>query len=193
MAMSDDGQTTEILAALVRGDPGATDKLVPHVLEELKAIARRQFTSEHKDHTLQPTVIAQDAFMRLVGHRNVDWRSRAHFFAVAAVVMRRILVDHVRKRRARKNAEAEWLVSFATGAEDDSSSDVVGIDMLDAALTELSALNERQAKVVELRYFGGLTVEESAEVLNVSPRTIKADWRAAKAWLGMRLTKKADT
>ena len=191
--MKEDAQTTEILAALAKGDSQAMDKLLPRVLEDLRTLARKQFASERRDHTLQPTAVANEAFMKLVGQQNVDWKSRAHFFAMASVIIRRILVDHARKRKSRELSEKAWLVSVALETEDKTLPGTIGVEALDAALTELALLDERQAKVVELRYFGGLTVEETAEVLHVSPRTIKGDWRAAKAWLGMRLRKTAGT
>lgn len=185
--MADDQQTTEVLAAVVRGDPGAMDKLMPRVYEELRTLAQRQFSHERKDNSLQPTLVANEAFMRLIGQRNVDWRSRAHFFAMAAVVMRRILVDHARKRGARKRAEDQWLVRLASEPEDSGSNEEFDFVALDSAMQELAKFDEQQARVVELKFFGGLTNKEAAEVLKVSEGTVKNASNAGKAWLGMRL------
>jgi RNA polymerase sigma factor (TIGR02999 family) len=165
-----------------RGDREALDDLIPIVYEELRRQAARQLRRERAGHTLQTTALVHEAYLRLVGQRDARWQNRAHFFAIAAEMMRRILVDHARKTSAAKRGGSALKVQLdeAFGAADGQHLDLVAID---AALVKLAALDPQQSRIVELRFFGGLNVEETAEVLNISPRTVKRDWSVAKAWL----------
>lgn len=180
-------QTTRILLAAVNGNRNATDQLMPLVYDELRGLAEHLMAQERVDHTLQATALVNEAYMRLVDQTQVDWQGRAHFCAVASEMIRRILVDHARKRSAAKHGGGASRVDLTDVLD---LSEEIGVDLLglDEALQELRALHERQARVVELRFFGGLSVEETAAVLEVSPRTAKGDWRLARAWLRERLT-----
>jgi RNA polymerase sigma factor (TIGR02999 family) len=171
---------TESLARLSRGDPGAFERLLPVVYNEMRRIAAGYLKNERAGHTLQPTALAHEAFLRLVVQKNVTWQNRAHFLGVAAQAMRRILVDHARKKRAQRRGGGQTIVALS---EEQAPASEVAFDDLDRALEDLARLSERQARVVELRYFGGLTIEETAEVLGVSPMTVKRDWTMARAWL----------
>jgi len=168
------------------GDELARERLFAFLYDDLRERARRQLARERPGHTLQPTALVHEAYLRLLDHRRIDWQNRAHFLAVAALTMRRILVSHARRRRSAKRgggAVAVTLeVDLAGGAARSEP-----ILALEEALAELEALEGRQGRVVELRYFGGLTIEEAAEVLGVSPATVKLDWALAKAWLFRRL------
>lgn len=173
-------EVTRLLAALQAGDPEALDRLIPLVYQELRAIAARQISREHPDHTLQPTALVNEAYLRLVGAGSGIGTNRAHFLGVAANVMRCLLVDHARRRRARKRSGIRVpLRDELAGASDNS------IDMLDLheALERLADRDPRPAKVVELRYFGGLGWDEVATTLSISPATAKRDWQFARAWL----------
>ena len=175
-------QLTEVLRAWTRGDKTALAKVIELAYPELREIARRCLRSERSAHTMQATALAHEAYLRLIDARNVTWQDRAHFFAVAASIMRRILVDHARARgRAKRgggmrqvNLDAALLVTAEADPE---------LVRLDEALEGLAAFDARKARVVELRYFGGLTSLEAAAVLRVSPQTINRDWSLAKAWL----------
>lgn len=180
-------ELTRFLFALGRGEPGAAAELMPELMEELALIARAHMRSQRADHTLQPTALVNEVWLKLLGSGETSWNDRAQFFATAARAMRQVLVDHERARRRDKRGGGERPVSLHTGfvdAERPSGLDVLDFD---AALTELEALDERHARVVDLRYFGGLEVEEVAEVLGVSKTTVERDWRAARAWLWRRL------
>lgn len=175
---------TELLRSWARGDRAALDRLVPLVHDQLHRLAHQSMRRERSGHTLQTTALVNEAYLRLVDAGRVQWQDRTHFFAIAATIMRRILVDFARARRAAKR-QAILLASpvdvdrvQVAAAQPDA--DVVE---LDDALQSLAGFDPRGARVVELRYFGGLTVEESAEVLGVSPKTVKRDWTAARAWL----------
>ncbi len=180
--------TSLILAELGRGDPTAADRLMPLVYSELRGLAERYLQRERTDHTLQATALVHEAYLRLVDQSRVDWKSRAHFFAVAAEMIRRVLVDHARRHRAAKRGGTVRRVGLdeRLGSEDHDRIDLLA---LDEALDELATLNDRHRRVVELRFFGGLTVEESAHVLDVSPETVRADWRMARAWLHDRINR----
>ena len=186
--MSEDSshEVTRLLAELRKGDAQALDVLLPLVYSELRRQARRYLQRERPDHTLQATALVNEAYLKLVEQRNVHWQNRAHFLGVAAQAMRRILIDHARTHRRMKRGGA---IPNVTLNEDLIAGEGRSIDLLalDEALHRLGSLDPRQAKVVELRYFGGLSVEESAEVLKVSPATIKRDWTMAKAWLHSEL------
>lgn len=173
---------TRLLQAWGGGNKEALDQLTPLVYQELRRIARRLMARERPGHTLQTTALVNEAYLRLVDAGNVSWQDRAHFFAIGARTMRRILVDFARSRSYRKRGGDEERVSL------DESLTVAGrpgsdLVALDDALTRLAALDSRKSEVVELRFFGGLSVEETAEVLKISPVTVMRDWSAAKAWL----------
>ncbi|MCM3870690.1 MAG: sigma-70 family RNA polymerase sigma factor [Pyrinomonadaceae bacterium] len=176
-----------LLSAWSDGDHAALDKLVPLVYDELHRLAHRYISRERPDNTLQTTALAHEAYLRLVDVKGVSWQNRAHFFAVAAQMMRRILVDLARARQNLKRGGGAQQVSLdgVLVASPERDSDMLA---LDEALSRLAALNPRQSQVVELRYFGGLTDEEVGEVVKVSPRTVRSDWRLAKVWLYRELS-----
>jgi len=177
-------QVTELLRSWAHGDRSALDRLVPLVHDELHRLAHRCMRQEQAGHTLQTTALVDEAYLRLVDADNVRWEDRRHFFAIAATIMRRILVDFARARRARKREaillKAPVDLERLQVAAPQPDADIVA---LDDALQSLAVFDARAARVVELRYFGGLSIEETAEVLGVSPRTVKRDWAAARAWL----------
>jgi len=171
------------------GDKAALDRLVPLVYDELRRIAHRYVRRERDEHTLQTSALVNEAYLRLAGQQNVAWQNRVHFFAVTAQVMRHILIDHARRRRYVKHGGELQLVSLndAVGMSQQRAAELIA---LDEALAELASLDQRKSRVVELRYFGGFSLEETAEVLKVSLMTVRRDWRAAKAWLFRRLNVK---
>jgi RNA polymerase sigma factor (TIGR02999 family) len=176
---------TSLLRAWSAGDPEAERRLVPLVYGELRRRAGAYLRRERPGHTLQPTALVHEAWLRLAG-QDVDWRNRSQFFGMASQLMRRILVDHARRRRAaRRGGGLQVPLEEAMGAP--AEGDRVDLIRLDEALTELAELDPRQGRIVELRFFGGLTTEETAGLLQVSPATIKRDWTVAKAWLLDRL------
>jgi RNA polymerase sigma factor (TIGR02999 family) len=177
---------TALLGDWGRGNQTALNRLLPLVYAELRRVAARQLRNERADHTLQPTALVHEVYIRLVDQRQVDWHNRAHFFGVAAQVMRRILVDHARRRGAGKRGDGVRCVPIDE-ARDVAASNEIPILALDHALDRLEQVDSELAKIVELRAFGGLTIEEAAHVLNVSPSTAKRDWRTAKAWLNREL------
>lgn len=185
MSEQSDNQITKVLERLVGGDDEAAQQLYPRVYSELRAIAGRWFRSGSRESTLQPTALVHEAYLHLVDQTHAGWRNRSHFFAVAAIAMRQILIQHARHRSAKKRGSQWGRVTLSAAAIADRGT----LDLLDLdeALTELAMLHERQAKVVELRFFAELSVEEAAEVLGVSERTVKLDWRMAKAFLRGRL------
>jgi RNA polymerase sigma factor (TIGR02999 family) len=181
----DDPSSPGITALLERwsaGDRGALDQLMPWVFDDLHRIAARRLAVERADHTLQPTALVNETFLRLVQQRRVHWKRRAQFFALAATLMRRILVDHARARGAAKRAGRRVTLGSAVdvGVPAEQGVDALA---LDAALQRLHAISPRQARIVELRFFAELGVEEVAAVIDVSPATVKADWAMARAWL----------
>ena len=173
---------TRLLADWARGDKSALDQLMPVVYDELHHLAERYLARECSHHTLQATALVHEAYMKLVDQRSVRWQNRSHFFGIAAQLMRRILVDHARRRDAAKRGDGARAISLEEAA-DQTPGQPLDILELDRTLNRLAALDPQLGRIVELRFFGGLTVEESAEVLGVSPRTVKRDWRAARAWL----------
>jgi RNA polymerase sigma factor (TIGR02999 family) len=181
---------TALLGDWSRGDRSALDRLLPLVYAELRRVAARQLRDERADHTLQPTALVHEVYMRLVDQREGDWQNRAHFFGVSAQVMRRILVDHARRRAASKRGDGVRCVSIDE-ARDVAAASEVPILELDGALGRLEKIDAELARIVELRAFGGLTIEEAAHVLSVSPSTAKRDWRTAKAWLNRELGSEA--
>jgi RNA polymerase sigma factor (TIGR02999 family) len=180
--MGEDNEVTLLLSALTRGDDGAASKLIPVVYDELRRLAASYMRRERPDHTLQATALVHEAFLKLVEQRAVNWQSRAHFFGVAAQLMRRILIDHARGHLRQKRGGEHKKVSLdeAFIFSEQQSAELLAVD---ESLTRLSKLDARQGRVVELRFFGGLSVEEAAEVLGISPKTVKRDWSIAKAWL----------
>ena len=180
---------TELLVAWTKGDEAAGAPLMDAVYDELRRMARVHLRRERRDHSLSGTALVHEAYVKLVDQRRVRWQSRAHFFAVAARVMRRLLVDHARARDAQKRGRS--FLTTELGA--DVAVDPPGIDLLalDDALEKLMALDERKARLVELRFFGGLTVEETAEVLDIAPITVKRDWALARTWLYRELQREA--
>ena len=176
------GANTELLRAWSDGDDGALARLTPLVETELRRLARGYMGRERRGHTLQPTALVNEAFLRLTDARQVRWQDRAHFLGISARLMRRVLVDHARARGFRKRGGGAQRVTLDEGliASPEPALDLVA---LDRALEVLAADDVRKSRVIELRFFGGLSVEETAEVLHVSPQTIKRDWRLAKLWL----------
>lgn len=188
--MTAQGPVTRLLGDVRHGKRGAADEVLPLVYAELKAIAARYMRRERAGHTLQATALVHDAFLKLVDQTRVEWQDRAHFFAVASQAMRRILVDHARARSAaRRGAGAARVEASDTVLlADQPSLSPEELLSLDRALTELAAIDPEHARIVELRYFGGLTIEEAAEALAISPATLKREWAIARAWLHRRLT-----
>ncbi len=178
---------TELLRAWSEGDRGALDRLVPLVYAELRRRANAQLARERGHHTLQPTALVHEAFLKLVDQRSARWENRAQFFAVSAQLMRRILVDHARARGAAKRGGAVVRVSLDEAGEPSAAAEP-DVLHLHQALERLAELDERQARVVELRYFGGLSIDEAAAVLGVSEITVKRDWAMARAWLFRELS-----
>lgn len=171
------------------GDPEALDRLTPLVYEELRRQATRYLRRERPGHTLQTTALIHEAYLRLVDAQDVEWQNRAHFFAIAANLMRRVLVDHARRRGADKRGGSQIRVPLdeAAAVADETDIDLLAID---EALNRLAAIDEQQARVVELRFFSGLSVEETAAALGVSTTTVKRDWRVARAWLRREIERK---
>ena len=184
---SSPSDVTRLLADLSGGQTGALERLLPLVYDELKQLAASQLRRERDEHTLGPTALVHEAFFRLVDQRSVSWQGRAHFFGVAAQAMRRILVDHARRRSAAKRGRQHQVTldSEAAGADEAPADEVLAVD---EALERLAAVDPRQAKLVELRYFAGFSIEEAAELLEISPATAKRDWTFARAWLQRELT-----
>ena len=175
-------QMTRLLVAWSDGDKSALDKLMPVVHAELKRMAHRYMSRERKGHTLQTTALVNEVYMKLIDQRQVSWQNRAHFFAVAAKLMRRILVDYARSRQYAKREGERHKVELEEAAQvsKERGAELIAVD---DALLSLEMLDARKAKVVELRFFGGLTIEETAEVLQTSHATIERDWTTARAWL----------
>lgn len=182
------GDVTQLLADVQNGRPDAAPQLIPVVYEELRRLARRQMRHERADHTLQPTALVHEAYFRLVNQSERSWQNRTHFIRIAAQVMRRMLIDYARARRTAKREGGLQRVPF----EEPLLLNQVQSDELlavDEALARLARFDPRQSRVVELRFFGGLTVEETAEALDISPKTVKRDWSVARAWLHREVKK----
>jgi RNA polymerase sigma factor (TIGR02999 family) len=187
-------ELTQLLRAWGAGEKSALEKLTPLVYSELRRIARRYMAQERPDHTLQATALVHEAYVRLIDVHGVSWQNRAHFFALSAQMMRRILTDMARSRNNRKRGGPIQPISLEVAGEVAGDAAMAKADKLDAditalneALDRLAAIDSRKGQVVELRYFGGLTIEEAAEVAGVSPETVKLDWKFAKAWLRREL------
>jgi len=177
---------TMMLGQLSDGNREVVDKLLPLVYDELRRLAHGQLRGERADHTLNATALVHEAYLKLVDQERVNWQNRAHFFAIAAQSMRRILINYAESRRAQKRGGGQAVATFSDELMGGETKAEELID-LDEALKRLEELNERQSKVVEFRFFGGLSQEEIAEVLGVSVPTVKRDWRVAKAWLSREL------
>jgi RNA polymerase sigma factor (TIGR02999 family) len=173
---------TRLLLDLTNGNAAAVDELLPLIYGELRSLAANYLRRERPDHTLQPTALVHEAYLRLVDQTQVNWQNRAHFFGVAAQMMRRILVDHARAHKASKRGSEYQKIPLDEQIDklEERSTELIA---LDDALTELAAVDELKSRIIELRYFGGLTVEETAQVLGLTPVTINRHWRMAKAWL----------
>ncbi|MGB9233321.1 MAG: sigma-70 family RNA polymerase sigma factor [Terriglobales bacterium] len=180
--MTEGQEVTILLTALTRGDDGAASKLIPVVYAELRRLAGSYMRRERVDHTLQATALVHEAYLKLVEQRSVNWQGRAHFFGVAAQIMRRILIDYARGHSREKRGGEQKKVSLDDVFVfcEQQADELLAVD---DSLNRLAEIDPRQARVVELRFFGGLSVEEAAEVLGVSPKTVKRDWSVAKAWL----------
>ena len=186
MAMTSPNEITDLLIDWSNGDQAALNRLMPLVYDELRRLASHYVRHERPGHTLQTTALVHEAYLKLVDHKNVNWQTRLQFFAAAAQVMRHILVDYARGRRALKRGGDRLRLSLEDGiiCVDDNGTDLLSVD---EALNSLAAIDLQQSRVVELRVFGGLTIEETAEALRVSPRTVKREWSMAKAWLHRQL------
>jgi len=180
-------EVTQLLLAWSQGDRSALEELMPLVYDELHRMARRYMVREQAAHTLQATALVNEAYLRMVDLRKVQWQNRAHFFAVSAQLMRRILVDFARSRNYQKRGGGRRRVTLDEGLEVSPEQDA-DLVLLDDALNALAAIDDRKRRVVELRFFGGLTVEETAHVLEVSPDTVMRDWKMAKVWLLREMT-----
>ena len=180
-------EVTLLLARAGQGDPDATSRLLEIVYAELRGLAGAYARGQRSDHTLQPTALVNEAFLKLVHGDEPAWNDRAHFIAVAATAMRQVLTDHARARQARKRGGGWEKVSLSELRLPESG-DEIDLVALDEALERLRAFDERKHKIVELRFFGGLTVEEAARVLDLSTTTVESEWRAARAWLAVRLS-----
>ncbi|MGI8641447.1 MAG: sigma-70 family RNA polymerase sigma factor [Pyrinomonadaceae bacterium] len=183
------GEITEMLKACRGGSREAMDKLVPFVYEELRRQAHSYLNHERSNHTLQTTALVHEAYLRLIDQRSVDWQNRAHFFGLAANMMRRILVNYAVNRHRRKRGGAEENLPLEEALSVAVEERDVDLLALDKALNKLAELDERQARIVELRYFSGLNIEDTAEVLKISTATVKRDWTMAKTWLRQEITR----
>ncbi len=179
---------TQLLGEVKAGEKGAMDRLVPVAYAELRRLADSYLRRERPDHTLQPTALVHEAYMRLVGQDQPDYRDRAHFFGVAAQLMRQILVDHARARKAGKRGGGEAKVPLDSVADASATHPEVFLDLNDA-LKRLEERDPRKARVIEMRFFGGLTAEEAAELLGISPETVRRDLRLGQAWLQRELSR----
>lgn len=180
--MTSQSGITQLLASASKGDQAALDELLPLVYNELRRLADSYLQQERANHTLQATALVHEAYLRLVDQTNISWQNRAHFFSVAAKVMRNILVDHARSHNAQKRGGGLTKLSLDEAVSFFEERDV-NLVALDEGLNELAELDPQQARIVELRFFGGLKIEEVAEVLKVTPDKVRYDWRMAKAWL----------
>jgi len=180
-------EVTRLLIEWSDGDSGALDALMPLVYDELRRLARSYLGRERGDHTLQPTALVNEAYLRLVDQRRVKWQNRAHFFGIAAQIMRRLLVDHARSVRAEKRGGGATKLELDEAVSAVAADREIDLEDLDRALERLTAIDERQSRIVELRYFAGATNEETAEALGIAVATVKRDWTMARAWLRTQL------
>ncbi|HRH43591.1 MAG TPA: sigma-70 family RNA polymerase sigma factor [Pyrinomonadaceae bacterium] len=189
--MAENGEkhdVTELLLAWNKGEKEAIEKLFPLVYRELKKIAKRYFRRERDDHTLQTTALVHEAYFKLIDQTRIKWQNRAHFFGIAAQAMRRILLEHARQHIADKRGSGNPNISLDAEEIDISQERATELIMLDEALRKLEAIDPERSKLVELRYFGGLSIEETAQVLGVGTATVNRSWRVAKAWLYKELS-----
>jgi RNA polymerase sigma factor (TIGR02999 family) len=177
---------SQLLADWAAQDPGALDRLVPLVYDELRRLAHYHMHGERAGHTLQTTALVNEVYVRLTGIKGLQWRDRAHFFAMAGTLMRRVLVDYARRHRRDKRGGGVSVISLDGHAVTAAPS--VDVEALDEALERLGRVDPQQCRIVELRFFGGLSIEETAEALGISPATVKRDWTTAKTWLHHELT-----
>ncbi len=184
--MAEKQDVTQLLKRAQNGDRDSLDRLLPVIYDELRRVAANQLQRERAEHTLQATALVHEAYLRLLEQREVNWQNRAHFFSIAAEMMRRILVNYAVQRNAQKRGLGATRLSLeeALSFSDEKNFDVVA---LDDALKQLAVYDEMQARIVELRFFGGLTIEETADALGISDSTVKREWRMAKAWLKAQL------
>jgi RNA polymerase sigma factor (TIGR02999 family) len=184
-------EITQLLAAWSEGDPDAAEKLAPLIYKHLHRLARHYMHRERGDHTLQTTALVNEAYLRLVEQKRTDWRNRAHFFAISSTLMRRILVGMARTRQAQRRGGDPVHLSLdeALVFSDGRAAELV---VLDDALEALARLDDRKSRIIEMRFFGGLTVEETAEVLKVSPETVMREWKRARAWLQVEMARTPD-
>ena len=187
MTADQPSDVTRLLLAWNKGDRSALDHLIPIVYDELRRLARRQLRSEDAGHSLQPTLLANEVYIRLIDQKRVNWQNRAHFFGAAAQIIRRLLVEHARARGRLKRGGNVLKITLndKIKAPDPAQFDVIA---LDDALTRLAKLDAQQERIIELRFFGGLSIEETSEALNISPATVKRDWATARAWLYREMT-----
>lgn len=183
--MNEPGEITEILNKITSGDETSPERLLELVYDDLRRLAGAYMRNEPSDHTLQATALVHEAYVRLVDWKNVSWQSRAQFFAIAAQVMRKTLIDHARKRRALKRGGHKLVLDEAVSLPNSRPIELIA---LDDALQTLEKLDPRQAKIVELRFFGGLSIEETAYVLKISETTVRREWSFAKAWFQVELS-----
>lgn len=181
---------TQLLARWSSGDPNAREALIPLVYNELRRVARSLLARQRSDHTLQSTALVHEAYLRLVGRSSVHFENRAHFFAVSSQLMRRILVDHARKHNAAKRGGNNLTLVLDESVALPAKTEI-DLTVLDDALNQLAVLDSRQATIVEMRFFGGLSIEETAYVLNISPATVKREWTTARSWLYAEMTRRA--
>ena len=183
---------TRLLVQWSGGDDAALEELTCLLYRELRSLAQRHLRRERSNHTIQRTALVHEAFVRLINQESVDWRSRGHFLALASTVMRRILVDHARARLTSKRGagqEVQSLEEIDADTADETADSDENITAIDGALTRLAAVDDRQVQIVQMRYFGGLTIEETAQALDISEATVKREWTLARAWLKRELSK----
>jgi RNA polymerase sigma factor (TIGR02999 family) len=179
---------TNMLIQWSQGDREALDRLMPVVYDELHRIAERYFRRERSDNTLQPTALVNEAYIRLVNQSGVDWQNRAQFFGIAATTMRRILVERARARNTAKRGKGDYKLDLTDVSDIPNNRDQLDLLALDQALEELASFDPQQSRIVECKFFGGLSIEETAEVIGISPATVKREWALAKAWLFRELS-----
>lgn len=179
---------TSMLIQWSEGDPDALDRLVPVIYDELHRIAERYFRRERSDNTLQPTALVNEVYLRLVDQTGVDWQNRAQFFGIAATNMRRILVERARARNAAKRGKGDYKLDLTDVSDLPDNKDPLDLLALDRALNELDSFDPQQCRIVECKFFGGLSIEETAQVIGVSPATVKREWALSKAWLFRKLS-----
>jgi RNA polymerase sigma factor (TIGR02999 family) len=185
--MTEKSDVTRLLNKAQNGDKESLDKLLPLIYDELRRVAANQLRAERENHTLQATALVHEAYLRLLEQQEVDWQNRAHFFSIAAEMMRRILVNYAIQRNAKKRGDGVTRISLDDAISFSNGESDLDLVSLDAALKRLSEFDATQARIVELRFFGGLTIEEVAEVLDISESTVKREWKMAKAWLKTQL------